>query len=185
MENIGITEIAVAAGVVYLIVSGIFKSVIHRAKRIEAAGVKLDLSGMDEQTANVIKTIWKRFDEMQATLSESKTQYKELAKSNEAKLDILRKENEIIIGKQDGFSTDLMKLMFYSRDLNDEERLIAGLKYVAGGHNHQLKRDVIEFAVANESIYRTAARLAPKYKIPAVEEKIESSQRAALNNQEA
>ncbi|MCL2210765.1 MAG: hypothetical protein FWB95_02465 [Treponema sp.] len=185
LQEIRLVEIVIAIGVGYLIVSGIFKSVVSRMKHLKTpAGLELDLGGIDEQTAAVIKTIWKRFDELHSTLLESKSQYKEIVKSNEEILVKLREENKVIIGKQNDMQIDLYKVIFSMEDMNDEERLVAGLKYIYEGYNHQLKKDVIDFASKNVPEYRMAMKLAPHLKIDAIEDKIQKNAEAAVNKSE-
>ncbi len=160
-----------------VLVTVIFLSRCRGVKKLSAglgsAKVELDLSGMDEQTQAVFKTMWKRFDELKATLEESKRQYKEIALKNSSDLLNIQENISELSSKVNSISIDNLKMMFYSETLDAEEKLCAGLRYVSAGFNHTIKRDVIFFGLANAVIYRSLTLARPEWKVDEIEVGIE------------
>jgi len=129
-----------------LMFSGLGKRVLDkllRTKKAEAGAVKLEFDNSEEAVSATLKTIWNRFDSLKGDMKE----LKEGVLGMRATIDSTSK-------KQDDMYADQLKMMFYTRGLNDEERLAAGLRYASEGYNHQAKTDIIKFGIQHEDMYR-------------------------------
>ena len=78
-----------------------------------------------------------------------------------AKLSITTDSNTKLLWE---INIDQFKMMFYDTNLETEERLAAGLKYLKNGGNHKVKKDIEKFARDNKSVYNALCIGAPELK---------------------
>jgi len=100
-----------------------------------------------KRSVEAIEKNSKRIDELTDFLKERMT-----------KLDTVLKDIEDL-------RLDQLKILFRLSSQPKEERLIAGLKYVNMGGNHDTKEDVIEMAKENPDMYSVICALAPHLKL--------------------
>jgi glycerophosphoryl diester phosphodiesterase len=88
---------------------------------------------------------------------------------NTKSIEILTKMLKEIVLKVDDFRLDQLKVIFWTINLPIEERLIAGLKYIAAGGNHDTKTETIKLAKENLSLYKMIIKLKPELKLKEIE----------------
>ena len=68
----------------------------------------------------------------------------------------LKQEIETLVKITEEIAVDQLKLVFYNSEMEEHERLIAGLRYVSKDRNHEMKIDVKKFCLQYPLVYRTA-----------------------------
>ena len=86
----------------------------------------------------------------------------------------IKSEIDRLVEIVEEISIDQLKLVFYNPEMEETERLIAGLRYVSRDKNHQMKIDVKEFCIAHPVVYRAAVAAAPKLRFAGVEEALKN-----------
>ena len=177
LKDISVFEIILFTTILYFIISGKLSSLLARTKKLKAGHVELDLSGMDEHTKTLFKKLWERFDTLQEAVTQNRTDINQSLNTIQRKFELQAMEFNALTEKVNYMSIDVLKLMFYSgadaegkiKGVNDEDKLIGGLRYVYEGYDHQMRIDVIDYAIKNPVLYRGITRSTPKFKIDEVE----------------
>ena len=172
LENVTWFEIVTISGLGFLLlkdkVSMLFRK-LFSAKKIKAAGVELEFGNIDEQSAQTLKTMWSKFDNVVKAVEHNKDMTVSKVVELCEKVDVLHTVIGSMKQKMDGMFVDQLKLMFVSDRLNTEERMFAGLKYVNLGYNHEIKADVIEYARQNIEMYCGITKGVPNLKLAELE----------------
>lgn len=140
-----------AVNIVVLILSVLIFSIILSGKlskfKFGLGPLKFETDCTQEQT-DMIKKLWSCIESLKAA-----------DKKVMNALDNIEKTINTLHDDVQSTSISQRKLVFYSDDMPIAERLIAGLKYLASGHNHQFGSDVVAMAVKHEDIYRAVVSL--------------------------
>ena len=92
----------------------------------------------------------------------------------------IKSEIDRLVGVVEEIAVDQLKLIFYNREMEETERLIAGLRYVSKDRNHVMKTDVCSFCIQHPVAYRAAVTAAPKLTFAKVEEILKTGQGGKL-----
>ncbi len=154
-----------------------FAAALGRVRKVKGLGAELELSEDTERGQNCphracLDMRNRKLEEIQdkiAGMQNADTAMLASLGNLGHKLDALSAELMRAFRRIDETSVDQMKMVFYGKDMPDAERLIAGLRYVAAGHNHPMKQDVLGFIRLRRDMYEAAVAVQPDMRVLEIE----------------
>jgi len=160
--------------VLYLVGSGSLKKFARKFSKVKTPLLELEATNsLEEETASCPhkhcnearnKTTRRLFEKVDCLTETDKQIFAKLDKITDS-VDALCVEMKKTMQLVDELSIDQLKLVFFNTDMPTAERLIGGLRYVARGHNGEVRKQVEKFAADNPTMYEAAVTASPTLRI--------------------